>query len=414
MNIKLRKSNFLKLTLGLVATSLLWANMVVLAEVSEPTIFGEYAVSIDANTGTILYDKNAEELAFPASITKVMTALLLVENTNENDVITMSEYCTGLTRSGSQAFHTAGEKMDRNTALFSILVTSANDVSCAIGEHISGSETAFGELMSKKANDIGAKNSTFFTASGLHHPGHKTTAYDMGLITREAIKHEIILEAMGTKTIEEKTSMQTKVITNPSKILSNETAIGGKTGFTNAARNTLITINETDGKRVINVVMRSNLNNIYKDIKSISTFGLNQLEKEMIVDKTKWSKTLTFLGKQVIVGTEKNAYMTKVSGEEIQFDLRFNQTKKLDDSYLYLNGIKKGEKIGELEIVKDNEIVSKVDVLSKEAIYFEKKKVTVIPFWMKLMVALLTPVFGYIGLIVLYNRKKNNKTKKPV
>lgn len=392
----------------------MYSNSIVLAQDNKPGIVGEYAVSIDASTGTILYDKNARELAYPASITKVMTALLLMENTNENDVITMSEYCTGLERSGSQAFHTAGEKMDRNTALFSIIVTSANDVSCAIGEHISGSESAFGELMSAKAKDIGAESSTFYTASGLHHPAHQTTAYDMALITREAIKNEIILEAMGTKKIVEKTSMQTKEITNPSKILNNETAIGGKTGFTNAARNTLITINEVDGKRVINVVMRSNLNNIYNDIKSISDFGMNQLEKEMVVDKTKWSKSLTFLGKQVIVGAEKNTYMTKVSGEQSQYDLRFKQTKKIDDTYLYLNGIKEGEKIGEIEIVKEDEVVDKVNALAKETVYFEKDKVTLIPFWVKFLTAFLLPVFGYIGLIVLYNRKKINKTKKPV
>lgn len=386
----------------------------VTAEMVEPNIFGEYAVTIDASSGEVLYDKNANEKAFPASITKVLTALLLVENIKENEVIEMSDYCAGIERSGSQIVHSAGEKFDRDTALRAMLVTSANDIACSIGEHISGSEEAFGKLMTERAKELGAKNSQFFTASGLHHPAHQTTAYDMALVGREAIKHDIILEGMGMKTYIEKTSEQTKEVVNPSKIHDDPDSLGGKTGFTNAARNTLMKIDEVDGKRVINVVMRSNLANVYQDIKSISDYGIDQLQSELVVDKTNWSETLTFLEKQVIVRPEKNVYLTKKKTDNDVFNIAFKQTKEFDDSYLYLEGIKKDEKIGEIEISKNGEIVSNVDVLSTQDVFFEEKKQSFFPFWLKVIMAVVAPILAYIGFVIVYNYKQFNKNKKPV
>lgn len=371
-----------------------------------PNIFGEYAVTIDASTGEILYDKNANKKAFPASITKVLTALLLIENTNEEDVIVLSKYCAGIERSGSQLYHNENEELKRDVALYSLMVTSANDVACAIGEHISGSEGQFGKLMTKRANEIGTTNSTFFTASGLHHPAHQTTAYDMALITREAIKHDIILDAMGTKTYTEITSRQSKEATNPSKIHNDSDALGGKTGFTNAARNTLMKIDEVDGKRVINVVMRSNLGNIYKDIKLISNYGLNQLQKELVIDKTNWSKTLTFLEKQVIVKPVKNVYQTKIKSDEEPFKTAFKEIEKLDETSLYLDGIKKGDILGEIEVFKAGEVINKVDVVSTQDVFFEKEIQSIFPYWLKVIMAVLIPLLAYIGFVIIYNRKQ--------
>ncbi len=115
----------------------------------------------------------------------------------------------------------------------------------------------------------------------------------MSLIAREAIKHDVVLKAMGTKHYKVTTNLQEKVpVTNPSKIHDDPDSIGGKTGFTNQARNTLVKIDEKDGIRVINVVLKGNKYQYYDDIKRMSNYGFEQLHKKKVVDETKWNKKI--------------------------------------------------------------------------------------------------------------------------
>lgn len=186
----------------------------------QPDVVGKYAVSIDAKTGDILYDKNANAQAYPASITKVLTAILLMEHVAPGEQIGFSQTALNQDKSNYQIEIQPGETIDRDTALMILMVLSANDVAVAIAEHIAGSTEAFSKLMNEKAVELGAKNSHFVTPNGLHDPAHITTPYDMAMITRGALKYPEILKAMSTKQTMVTTSRKTASIFNKATFLS--------------------------------------------------------------------------------------------------------------------------------------------------------------------------------------------------
>lgn len=388
------------------------------AESIEPNILGNHGVSLDAQSGDVLFDKASHEKAYPASVTKVMTALLLDENIKENETITLSKTCVNQVRSNSQILFKEGEKLSRDTALFTMMTISANDIACAIGEHIAGSQEAFGAMMTKRAKELGALDTQFKNANGLHDPEHYTTAYDMALIGREAIKHDLVRNAMATKHYKVTTDLQKDVeIVNKSRIHDDPDSIGGKTGFTNEARNTLMKIDEKNGIRVVNVIFGANKltnkYNIYDDILKISKYSMDQLTKKLVVDEEKWNKKLTFLEKKVIVKPEKSLYLMMKKTDNSAYDVKFTP-KKIDKDLLYIKGIRKGQKLGEIEIVKNNKTIDTVNVVSTQNVVFEKPKDILIPFWIKVLAAIIIPLGSYIGFVFLYNYRYFNNKKRPV
>lgn len=173
---------------------------------------GEFGVAIDATTGEILYNKNAHSKAYPASMTKVLTATILDEQMKDEELLKVSSHaanqeclCLGLTE---------GEILSKQDAMKALLLLSANDVAVTIAENVAGSEEGFSELMNQKVKTLGLKNTHFVTPNGLHDPNHYTTPYDMAIITKEAIKHPNVLKVMTTRTTMIKTSKKEKTISN--------------------------------------------------------------------------------------------------------------------------------------------------------------------------------------------------------
>lgn len=216
-----------------------------------PDIVAESAVVMDAGTGTVLYGKEASTKRYPASITKVMTALLAVENCNMSDIITYSNAAVnGIEAGSSTAGINVGAKLTVEDSLYALMLVSANEAAAAIAEHISGSTTEFAKLMTKRAKELGCKNTQFKNPHGLPDEEHYTTAYDMGLILKEAMKHPEFRKIAGTisYTLKKSDSLtDTLELWNHAKILRQnsdyyyEYAKGAKTGFTQVALNTLVT-----------------------------------------------------------------------------------------------------------------------------------------------------------------------------
>ena len=159
---------------------------------TQPDIKSPSALLIDAGTGAILYEKNPHEKLEPASITKIMTLILAFEAINSGkveltDVIRVSERASQT--GGSQAFLGLGEEQTLETLLKCIIIASANDASMAVAEHIGGSVEGFVKLMNEKAKELGMKNTNFTNPHGLSSPNHYTTAYDIGLMSRELVKY---------------------------------------------------------------------------------------------------------------------------------------------------------------------------------------------------------------------------------
>ncbi|MED4224590.1 serine hydrolase [Neobacillus cucumis] len=240
------------------------------AEIDTPSIAGEFGVAINAVTGEILYNKNAHARAYPASMTKVLTATILDEQMKDGEILTVSRHaanqeciCFGLT---------AGERISKLDAMKALLLLSANDVAVVIAENVAGSETGFADLMNQRVKQWGLQNTHFVTANGLHHSNHYTTPYDMALITREAIKHRNVLDVMTTRTTQIKTSRQEKTICNLFHFYNNPNAIAGKPGFTSAAQHTLVEYLKKGDQEVISVVMKSNKRSKYNDIQTMANY----------------------------------------------------------------------------------------------------------------------------------------------
>lgn len=232
-----------------------------------PKVNAEAAVLMDASTGLVLYEKNAHKEEYPASITKIMTTLLALENCSLNETVTFSHNAVFNLEVGSTHIGIdEGEQLTVEQCLYAIMLASANEVSTGIGEHISGSVEAFAALMNKKAKELGCQNTHFANANGLHNDNHYTSAYDMALIGRAAMQNPTFRKVTATKryTIPP-TNKHTNenIFTNHHKMLNEppfeyEYCIGGKTGYTSKAGNTLVTFAKKGEITLVCVVMRAN------------------------------------------------------------------------------------------------------------------------------------------------------------
>jgi serine-type D-Ala-D-Ala carboxypeptidase (penicillin-binding protein 5/6) len=215
------------------------------------------AVVMDSATGRVLYAKNPELRLLPASTTKLMTALVVIEKARLTDVVTVSQRAAAAppTKAGLRA----GDKVTIETLLYAALMKSANDAAVALAEAVGGSEEEFVTLMNRKALAIGANDTHFINANGLPGKGQYITAYDLAKIMRQAIKYPVLKEILGTRITEISTeSGKTMFIKNTNKLLwSDDELLGGKTGFTNQARHCFVCAGERDNETLIVALLGS-------------------------------------------------------------------------------------------------------------------------------------------------------------
>lgn len=283
-----RRPAALLLALALVCLALLPQRAVYAAQgtggaavLSEPEIAAQGAVVIDANTKEIIYGKNADKKYYPASITKLMTALLVIENCNLDETVTFSKTATTNLESGAVSLGLVeGDQLTVRQCLYALLLKSANEVGNALAEHVSGSIAAFAELMTRRAAEMGCTNTHFMNPHGLNDPNHYTTPYDMALIASYAFANETLrkidttlsYKLPATKTSGARTLSMGHKMLYPTDSRYYEGIIGGKTGYTSLAGNTLVTGAERNGVRLIAVVMKANGTH-YTDTKALLDYG---------------------------------------------------------------------------------------------------------------------------------------------
>ncbi len=229
-----------------------------------PEISAKNAIVMEATTGTVLYARNATSLAYPASMTKIMTALLALENSSLEDEVYFSSVAVNLPAGSSHIGMRSGEILSMENALYGLLLPSANEVANAIAETIGGSIDNFVALMNERATELGAVRTHFANPSGLHDVNHYTTAYDIAKIYAFCVQNETFLQISqttnyvipATNLVSETRPVQT---TNkfllPSSPYYNENVISGKTGTTNEAGSCLVTYSQKNGLSLIIVVM---------------------------------------------------------------------------------------------------------------------------------------------------------------
>jgi D-alanyl-D-alanine carboxypeptidase len=314
-----------------------------------PKIFGNFATVIDAKTGEVIYSKQARTKWYPASMTKIVTAMLLLDSVETGTMLTASKQAVSQDVSNSIFLLKVGEKMTREDALKALLVMSSNDVASMIAEHIAGSEVKFSILMNKKAKEIGAKDSHFVTPSGLHHPKHYTTTYDMALLTREALqKYPEIVKTMGTKVATVHTSQRTVKLTNRAQYFSKPYVIGGKTGYTNAARNSLVEIVKKNDVTLIGVVMKSSKQEQYKDLAAMTNYSFSLMRNVIAIKQGQEITTVKLNGTSVpLIAKTEISYKSKIDSK---LPFRIKETIFPQEALL---AIEKGKQYGEVTVWKN-------------------------------------------------------------
>ena len=259
-----------------------------------PKINAETAVLMDAETGNVLYAKGMDEKRYPASTTKLMTALVAAEHTNPTDSVTFSaEAVNGIERDSTHIGIKPGEILTMEQSLYAILLASANEVSSGVAEFTGGSISGFVDMMNGKALELGCQNTHFVNAHGLHDPEHYTTARDLGLIACAAFKNPYLQKIMATDYF----ILPVTNITNEERWLNNhhkmltsganhyEGCLGGKTGFTTDAGNTLVTFARRNDMTLVSVVLADNAASQYPDSAALLDYGFSQFHKIILSTK---------------------------------------------------------------------------------------------------------------------------------
>lgn len=259
---------------------------------------------MDISTGTILYDRNMDEVNYPASITKIMTALLAVENCSLDETVTFSEKAVyGNEGDTSHISRDVGEKMTMEECLYGMMLESANECAWAIGEHVGGSMDEFTKMMNERAASLGCTNTHFNNPNGLPDEDHWTSAHDMALIAAEAYKNETFRVIVGAKSYTipptNKHEAETPLHNHHKMIYPYhgdyaylyDYATGGKTGYTTVAGNTLVTFAEKDGLSLVCVVMREQTPNHYVDTRTLFDYCFDHFKLLKVAEYTENTQT---------------------------------------------------------------------------------------------------------------------------
>src|ERR1700736_1372898 len=240
----------------------------------EPSVIGESGAGIDSFTGEFLFVKNENARQYPASSTKILTALLVIEAGNLDKQVTIDLGDTKVEPTSLDL--KPGEIYTRRQLLFGLMLKSANDVAMALARDNAGSVEAFGQKMTQRAAELGATDSHFTNPHGLHVPDHYTTAHDLALIARAAMEQPFFRQVVSTIYYTWKSPKGTvSQLRNHNRLLRHYVGCNGlKTGFTRAAQQVLVSSALRDGHEVISVVLHTNKPGIWDDSKALLTYGL--------------------------------------------------------------------------------------------------------------------------------------------
>ena len=265
-----------------------------------PSITSPSAIVIEINSGAVLYEKNSDEVNYPASITKVMTVLLALEYSDLDEIVTFSDDAINLNQGDtSHIARDYGEQMTMKECLYAVMLESANECAYAVAEHVGvklgGNYQTFIDMMNEKAKELGCTNTHFTNANGLPDENHWTSARDMGLISAAAYKNEDYRIMVGTRSYRIPPTNKHDVVTplnNHHAMISNhkytqylyEYCTGGKTGYTVAAGATLVSYAEKDGLALACVVMKSSYGTHFNDTRTMFEHCFKNYQKVSIGD----------------------------------------------------------------------------------------------------------------------------------
>ncbi|AEB76521.1 D-alanyl-D-alanine carboxypeptidase family protein [Clostridium botulinum] len=380
-----------------------------------PTVSADGVVLMDKNTGQVLYSKNLDTQYPPASTTKIMTALLTLENCKLDDVVTVGKNAVNV--DGSKVYLFEGEKLTVKDLLYALLLQSANDSAVALSEHVAGSTKEFVNLMNKKAKELGCKNTNFVNPHGLYDDKHRTTARDLGLILRELSKHEEFKQIATTSMYYiNPTNKETKKrpIWNKDKLIQKnskcyyEGCEGGKTGYTIQSKHSFVATATRNNKSLIAVLLHDAKHTYWDDVIKLFDYGFNNYTRETLYnkDQTLCNYNVTNDLKIPILASEDFYYLKRKDAKDAP-------KLKINDESLGSKSFNKGDIILTGNIIYQNQNLGKVSLASgsnyssnklpiKSLSKLSDKQIKALMVCIPLFIILI------IGIIFSVKRSRNN------
>ncbi len=333
------------------------------------SISARYACLMDAQTGKVIFEKNGYETHSMASTTKIMTALLALEKSGADSMVKVSPNAAGT--EGSSIYLSSGETLSMEELLYGLMLESGNDAAIAIAEHIGGSVENFARMMTDRAHAIGAKNTAFQNPNGLDAQGHYTTAYDLALITREALENPKFAEIVATKkkTYPKDGDKKARYFSNHNRLLSSYPGcIGVKTGFTKKTGRCLVSAATKNHTTLICVTL--NAPNDWSDHKSLLDYGFSATNSRPLVLKDMVLKSIPVKNgssQTVELLATEDFYLAVDEKEGLsKVKLEYRLPQKVEAPILC------GSVLGELSISYDNRLLCKMDLKAAVDISFRE------------------------------------------
>lgn len=346
-----------------------------------PKLNSRIALVYDRASGRILFDKNGDKTTPMASTTKIMTAIVVVENSNLSDIVTIDSKSAGT--GGSRLGLKKNDKITVNDLLYGLMLRSGNDAAVALAIHVGGSVEGFAELMNKKARKLNLTSTHFMVPHGLDMDGHYTTAYELAKMADYALKNKKLKEIVSTKTCTININNNPKVISNTNELLGSVSGVYGvKTGFTNGAGRCLVTACKRDSLDIITVIIGADTKKIrtsdsMKLIEySFKNYKIINIKKKVEEQFEKWKELNE---KRIIINKGKNSKV-ELKLEDINFEKMAVKNTQLDNITIEINSlyyleapIEKNRVIGNVKIMLGKDTIGVLQIYNKNEI--EKKDV---------------------------------------
>lgn len=323
--------------------------------VNAADISAKAGVVISADTGNTVYEKNASARLPMASTTKIMTALVALEKSSPDEVVTVAPEAAGI--EGSSIYLFAGEKIKMDTLLYALLLESANDAAAAIAIHIAGSIEAFADMMNEKAAELGLTDTHFTNPHGLYDESHYTSAYDLAKLAVKALENEKFREIVSTykKSVPMEAGGAARLFVNHNKLLRTyEGAIGVKTGYTKKSGRCLVSAAERDGIRFVAVTLSAP--DDWRDHAAMLDLAFASYERTLLARSKELSFTLPVIGGELpfvqCTNTDEAYAIVKKGGK--------NVTCKIELPRFLFAEIKKGDALGSAIFYNNGKQVAKV------------------------------------------------------
>ena len=397
-----------------------------------PVIIGTIAITMDMDTGEIIYSKNADVHAQPASTTKLMTALLLAENEKKTDYLPFTKNAKMQPSSSiyldSLPLLKIGDTFTADTVMKALLISSANDMACIISDKLGGNFTSFAKMMNERAKKLGMKNTNFVTPNGLDNNSllggldHYSTAYDLAILGMASYKNSWIKETIALKNnvvISTTTGLNT-IIKNTNSNLGSDGCIGGKTGYTDKAGRCFVAIYERQGRRIIGVVLKSIRDTkdtiVFKDMLTIINYSYNMLKNKLyeanseVSKRTISFKPLKYIGEEksyeipVILKEDVTQYSNEINNTETRTEVQFND---IDPWLLDENTILGTFSVNERNMTKAYSLYTTIttrDLVEQNSHLY---MICILVIILSFIVLIFTPI-----IIILFRKKRRAKKLK--